>query len=67
MTEVINKAARCDSCTELVVNGVRCHETGCPKAGAGSARECKWCGSRFKVRRAGQRFCGRSCERSYRS
>jgi hypothetical protein len=24
---------RCDSCEALMINGVYCHETGCPKAG----------------------------------
>lgn len=25
-------AKRCDSCNVVYINGVRCHETGCPRA-----------------------------------
>lgn len=26
------ETARCDQCAELMINGVRCHETGCPNS-----------------------------------
>jgi hypothetical protein len=57
--------ARCDSCEALYVNGVRCHESGCPGAWREEVRECKWCGSDFEPEDAHQRFCDDSCYRSY--
>lgn len=32
---------RCDQCAELVIQGVRCHETGCPRAKAFDCPMCK--------------------------
>lgn len=32
----------CDACELLVINGVTCHETGCPRTNAD--RECRECG-----------------------
>ena len=55
----------CDSCQILVINDVVCHEIGCPNSWKGTTDECKWCGRDFKLRRADQKFCSRSCERSY--
>lgn len=34
----------CDQCEEMMINGVRCHETGCPNAWKGRPIECFECG-----------------------
>ena len=38
---------RCDSCEALMINGVYCHELGCPNA----ATKCSECGSMFHADR----------------
>lgn len=45
---------RCDSCAALMINGVYCHETGCPN----TPRHCAECGSPCDH---GQRFCSDEC------
>lgn len=55
----------CDSCELLRVNGVVCHETGCPQSHIGTLRECKWCGQEFGPEDRHQRFCCDSCAASY--
>lgn len=45
---------RCDSCAALMINGVYCHETGCPN----TPRHCEECGSPCDP---GQRFCSDEC------
>ena len=43
----------CDQCQVVTIQGVACHETGCPKSwrdpvtGKGYPRECDWCGCEF--------------------
>ncbi len=41
---------RCSQCDTLVINGVACHETGCPNA----MRECQGCTTLVPVR---HRYC----------
>lgn len=41
---------RCSSCEALVINGVPCHETGCPVA----VHECHGCNTLIPAR---QRYC----------
>lgn len=53
---------RCNSCEELMINNVRCHETGCPDAWQDERRDCKWCGSSFKPKWLSQYFCSHSCD-----
>ena len=58
----------CDSCEALMINGVYCHETGCPKAPIGCKRECKWCGAEFTVESLENTlFCSTDCGDSYYS
>ena len=40
----------CQSCNEVSVNGVNCHEIGCPEAKDDYAKRagCQWCGSKIK-------------------
>ena len=57
----------CTQCQELMINGVRCHETGCPEAWRDEDRECKWCGSPFRPQFKHQEFDDVDCGESYYS
>ena len=48
----------CDSCEAAMINGVLCHETGCPDAWKDETRECEWCGKKFKPV---ERHTGKTC------
>jgi hypothetical protein len=37
----------CQSCEALTINGVLCHEHGCPDAWRDYKRKCAWCGQEF--------------------
>ena len=56
---------RCLSCEVLYINGVRCHEHGCPDAWKDEGRECLWCGSEFTPTHCDMRFCGIECAEAY--
>lgn len=56
---------RCDSCQLLRINGLVCHETGCPQAHVGTLRECDWCGTEFGPETRWQRFCCDDCTQCY--
>ena len=53
---------RCCSCEVLMINGFRCHETGCPAAWKDQVSECKECGSVFEPDGPCDRFCSADCE-----
>lgn len=55
----------CDSCEVLSINGVTCHETGCPDAWKDYQVECAWCGTEFTPEYDGQTLCDESCAASY--
>lgn len=55
----------CKSCQAFRVNGILCHETGCPDEWQDYSRECKWCGSTFKPESKHQEFCEDSCYCAY--
>ena len=55
----------CDSCEVLYINGVKCHEHGCPEAWKDYNREYKWCGSEFSPDTVNQVFCDNECALSY--
>ncbi len=60
----------CKSCEALMINGVYCHETGCPDShldakGKPKPVECKWCGNKFVPEDRGQQFCDESCAEAY--
>ena len=65
------KEHRCDQCQVVAINGIACHETGCPNSWLDPAtskplpRECKWCGSDFEPEDGYQNFCSNSCVDSY--
>ncbi len=37
----------CQSCNAVAINGVNCHETGCPDAWMDAKRKCRECGCDF--------------------
>ena len=55
---------RCNSCEALMINGVFCHETGCPESWRG-VRECPWCGREFTPESREQMFCDDTCAEAY--
>jgi len=48
------------------INGVLCHETGCPDAWKDKKHECRECGSAFEPENRYQEFCGDACFSAYR-
>lgn len=57
----------CEQCETLAINGVLCHETGCPDAWKDYERECLWCGQMFVPEEEGQQYCDPTCAESYNS
>jgi len=57
----------CDSCQAIIIQGVFCHESGCPNAWRDKSRECKWCGSIFTPKERDQWFCDEDCYQDYTS
>lgn len=51
----------CDGCSPDMINGVLCHEHGCPNAWRDYIRECEWCGQDFKPDTYDQVYCSDSC------
>ena len=56
---------RCNSCNVLYINGVKCHEHGCPDAWMDHTRECKWCGREFSPYSKDQVCCDENCNEAY--
>ena len=57
----------CNNCEAVTINGVYCHETGCPDAWMDYKRHCDWCDTEFKPEDRYQRFCDEGCAESYNS
>ena len=55
----------CQSCEALMINGVYCHETGCPDSWKDYSRDCKNCGDGFKPEERGQMLCSDDCAEMY--
>ena len=51
----------CDQCQALAINGVNCHETGCPDAWQDTPHYCGWCGAQFAPEERGQQSCDDHC------
>lgn len=51
----------CKSCEALMINGVLCHETGCPDAWKGKQKECRECGCEFTPEDKYDQFCSEDC------
>jgi hypothetical protein len=58
---------RCNSCEAVMINGIYCHENGCPDAWKDYKRECKWCGSMFTPEDKYQTCCSDDCAEAYNS
>ena len=61
------KNTKCNSCEVLYINGVKCHEHGCPEAYKDEVRECKWCGQEFEPEDRNQVLCSEECAEAYYS
>ncbi len=57
---------RCKQCQMVAINGVPCHETGCPLAYRDDVRECLECGMEFIPQDRHQRCCDEACDMAYR-
>ena len=55
----------CQQCEVLYINGIKCHEIGCPLAYLDETRECKECGTKFKPEDRRQVFCSDHCGAIY--
>jgi hypothetical protein len=55
----------CDSCTACYINGILCHEHGCPDAWRTDIRECKECGCEFTPESRHDKFCSDHCHAMY--
>ncbi|NOQ21620.1 MAG: hypothetical protein GQ565_03075 [Candidatus Aegiribacteria sp.] len=51
----------CDSCNPDMINGVLCHEHGCPDAWRDQKIACFSCGCAFYSREPGLRYCSLEC------
>lgn len=51
----------CDGCSPSVINGLLCHESGCPDEWKDRSRDCAECGDTFFAENRFQRMCV-SCE-----
>ena len=66
---------RCDQCEAAMINGVYCHERGCPNWWKHVTHECAECGSSFRTEEEpyhnagigghGSVFCDEQCARAY--
>ena len=62
---------KCDQCQAIRIQGIICHETGCPNShidldtGKPYHKECKWCGSEFELQEKYQEFCCAECAECY--
>lgn len=48
---------RCDSCDPARIQGVLCHEAGCPQAWRDESIECGQCGEEFYPAERGLNYC----------
>lgn len=55
----------CDSCQMLSINGLACHELGCPDAWMDECRDCRHCGTDFTPSERHQTFCDHDCGHAY--
>ena len=66
-TVPITYRASCTQCQAIAINGMLCHEQGCPIAWKDYTRECRWCGSIFDPETQWQDCCSNACAESYHS
>lgn len=51
----------CEQCEMVSINGLACHETGCPDAWRDDIRCCGWCGREYVPEDRHQICCEESC------
>ncbi len=56
---------KCDACEQVRINGILCHERGCPDAWLDELRECRECGTKFYPQAPNERECSHSCLVAY--
>jgi hypothetical protein len=59
------RVAPCDQCQLASINGLVCHETGCPNEWKVGTVECRNCGRDFHPKEKGQDCCSKSCHRMF--
>lgn len=52
---------KCESCNSATINGVFCHERGCPDSWKYRVNDCFECGCFFVLEHKDQKFCS-DCE-----
>ncbi len=55
----------CTQCELVHINGIPCHETGCPISYQDTIRECNWCGVNFNPSDQHQTECSHTCQVLY--
>ena len=55
----------CDDCDALNINGILCHEIGCPSAWKNYNKKCRWCGTTFLPKEKDHEFCCVDCHNDY--
>lgn len=55
----------CNSCEALMINGIYCHEHGCPEAWKDYKLTCLWCGNLFMPEYKDQTCCDEDCADAY--
>ncbi len=56
---------KCPQCDSITINGLYCHEEGCPEAWRDYTLDCLWCGCAFSPSERQQRFCDDNCASCY--
>lgn len=55
----------CNSCEMVMINGVACHESGCPESWKDEWKGCKECGTSFQPESKNQDCCSEDCSKMY--
>ena len=55
----------CEQCEAVMINGVYCHEHGCPIAWKDIEIECTWCGRIFIPESEYQVCCSNECGEAF--
>lgn len=67
LSDVDGRETECESCNATMINGVFCHETGCPDAWKNHKYSCKNCGCEFTPESKDDSFvtCSHICHVNY--
>lgn len=71
MNEIRKSDKHCDGCWSVSINGIACHEHGCPNnwidlnTGEPYRTECNFCGSLFVPAVRYQSYCDQICKELY--